>query len=63
MISVIFNHPNAGCLPDQEKARKYLKLGERYRVRRRIVHDFSTEIYLHLFPGVSFNSVLFDFCE
>ena len=37
-----------------------LKLGEIYTVEKMVVHEFSAEVYLEEFPGVSCNTVNFE---
>lgn len=44
---------------DEEKARRYLKVGQVYTVERMDVHDWSSTIVLQEIPGVEFNSVHF----
>lgn len=56
---VIFNNIN-GHDYDLEHARKYLKEGEKYTVDFIDVGAWSTSVYLEEFPGISFNSVMFD---
>lgn len=54
---------NAGYDSDQEKAKRYLTVGNTYTVDHTIVESFSTEVYLKEFPLVSFNSVFFEDAE
>jgi hypothetical protein len=55
-----FAFPNAGYEPDQELARKHLKVGKIYTVAYTSVHRNYTNVYLKEVPGVKFNSVLFN---
>jgi hypothetical protein len=48
-----------GYSSDKKHARKYLKKNKIYTVDHTEVDDFYTEVYLQEFPGVSFNSVMF----
>lgn len=57
---VRFVHPNAGYLPDREKAKKHLVVGAVYTVKKTIVHDWDTEVHLMEISGEHFNSVMFD---
>lgn len=57
---VIFAYPDSGYESDQERAKKYLKVGEIYTIKEIRVHDWSTEVFLEEVPGVAFNSVLFN---
>jgi hypothetical protein len=52
--------PRYGYIPDQEKAKKYLTLGEVYNVRCTKIGKFHTDYYLSKFPGIAFNSVMFE---
>ena len=58
---VINAYPDSGYDPDKELNRKYLKPGKAYTIDKMIVHNWSTEMYLKEFPGISFNSVHFEF--
>ena len=60
MNRVRYAHPENGYLVDRQRARGRLDYGEIYTVERRVVHAWSTEIFLTEFPGTSFNSVLFE---
>lgn len=57
---VINAHPDAGYDPDVEINKKHLKVGGEYIVKKMIVHNWNTEIFLKEFPGISFNSVQFE---
>jgi hypothetical protein len=41
-------------------AKKYLKIGEIYTVRKTIVHKYQTDVYLQEIKGCFFNTVLFE---
>lgn len=56
---VVFSHPDAGYPHDQETARKHLKVGKKYTIKRTKVHSFHTDVFLQEVPEVSFNSVHF----
>lgn len=43
-----------------EYAKEQLVVGKIYTVRRTEVHSWSSDVYLEEFPGVSFNTCLFD---
>jgi hypothetical protein len=57
-----YTHPTAGYLGDQETARKHLILNHQYSVKKTVVHDYTTDVYLREIEqeGVFFNSVMFD---
>jgi len=57
---VVFANPNAGYLPNQEQAKKYLTLGKTYTVKCTSSHSWYTNVYLMEVPNQVFNSVLFD---
>ncbi len=59
-VRVVFANSTAGYLGDQETAAKYMKVGEAYTVERTHVAGFHTNVELQEFPGVFFNSVMFD---
>lgn len=56
---VIFKYPDNGYTPDQEQAKKYLKVGETYTVNKTEVHSSTADVELIEIPGQYFNSVLF----
>jgi len=53
------NQPRA-YIPDIKKAEEYLTLGEVYSVRCTKMGNFHTDYYLSKFPGIAFNSVMFE---
>ncbi len=55
----IFLYPENGYPYDQEKCRKYLKLGRSYDIEKIEVEDFETKVWLKKFPKIYFNSVMF----
>jgi hypothetical protein len=62
-IHARFTHPDAGYQGDQDLAAKHLTVGRVYVLDALIVSRSSSEIRLHDFPGVQFNSVMFDPAE
>lgn len=48
---------------DEEIARKYLEVGKVYTVEKTQVNSSSTSVELQEFPGVEFNSTMFDDVE
>lgn len=56
---VRFSHPANGYTHQQEKAAKFLVVGEVYTVEKTEIHSWHTYVYLKEFPGEFFNSVLF----
>lgn len=58
--TVVFAHPQNGDVCDQELACMYLRGGRRYTVKRTQVFSSSSVIELREFPGVEFNTVLFE---
>ncbi len=57
---VIFYYPNAGYKSHQEIARKNLKVGRVYTVKKMYVENWSSKVSLDEVPGIVFNSVLFE---
>lgn len=57
---VRFSRPDAGYLPDQERAAKHLKLGQVYSVESTKVGGSHTTVYLQELPGIGLNSVHFE---
>lgn len=57
---VRFANPKAGYPAQQEKAAKFLALGEIYTVQSTDVDSSSTQVYLKEIPNQFFNSVLFE---
>lgn len=47
---------------DIEHAKKKLVVGEIYTIRKTVVHDWITDVYLEGFPCAVFNSCLFNKC-
>ncbi|MFY8187672.1 MAG: RNA-binding domain-containing protein [Flavobacterium sp.] len=45
---------------NDENAKKYLKIGEIYTVRKTIVYNYLTDVYLQEIKGCFFNSVIFE---
>ena len=43
-----------------ERAQKYLEIGKEYTIEKTEVHSSSTDVELQEFPGVEFNSTLFE---
>jgi len=56
---VIFTGKN-GHSWQQKKARIVLDVGKEYTIESLSVGGFSSEVYLQEFPGVGFNSVMFE---
>lgn len=56
---VIFQYPESGYGHDQEKANKFLKVGNIYHVKETIVGGWCTSVILEEFPDEEFNSVQF----
>lgn len=50
----------AGYDSEQEKAKRYLIVGNTYIIDHTIVNNWSTEVYLKEFPLICFNSVFFE---
>ena len=50
----------AGFINERETAAEYLKLGQEYTVERTEVGSWKTDVYLVEFPGVAFNSCMFE---
>lgn len=46
-----------------ERAEKYLEVGKEYTVERTTVHSWQTDVELQEFPGVEFNSEIFEDLE
>lgn len=57
---VVFANPGSGYEPEQELAKKHLKVGATYTVARTEVGSFHTKVFLEEIPGIAFNSVMFD---
>jgi hypothetical protein len=55
-----FAHPGNGYDGDQRLCAEHLTAGEDYLIDHMDVGASHTTIYLHDFPGVGFNSVMFD---
>jgi hypothetical protein len=60
---VRFSHPDYGYPADQERAKRYLVVGEIYTVNEVYAGSFSTTVFLREVPYIGFNSVLFDDVE
>lgn len=50
---------NNGYSVDKERVSQYLKMDTLYEVEKTEVFDFTTNVFLKAFPGISFNSVSF----
>jgi hypothetical protein len=57
---VKFSFPQNGYPHDKEHARKFLKVGEVYAVKKTIIHKWTTDVFLEEIPSTVFNSVLFE---
>lgn len=51
---------NTGYESDQEKAKRYLTVGNTYTIDHTFVNNWSTEVYLKEFPLICFNSIFFE---
>lgn len=60
---IVFSHPDAGLLGDQERCKKYLTPGAVYTVKSTEVYAFSTDVQLEEVPDMDFNSVMFEVYE
>lgn len=58
--TVTFAHPNHAEVGDQQQCRELLTIGSGYLVDQVDTGEWHTDVYLCDFPGVSFNSVMFD---
>ena len=57
---VRFENPDAGYEPDRDLAKKHLSFGGTYTVKHIDIKGFSSRVTLDEFPGIRFNTVLFD---
>ena len=57
---VIFENPDNGWSHDQEKAKAHLTVGEMYTVQITEVHSSHSHVILKEFPGIKFNTVMFE---
>lgn len=57
---VAFTHPQNGYEHHQLTAMKHLEVGGQYTLELADQEDWHTDYYLAEFPGVAFNSVMFD---
>ena len=57
---VVFADPDAGCIHDRETAHENLVLGSEYTVRRTLVRNWHTDVYLIEVPDIAFNSAIFN---
>ena len=55
--------PKYGTDCDRETAAKHLSRRKTYTVAHTVIHDWSTELFLREFPGVSFNHGLFGYAR
>lgn len=55
-----YRYPENGYPRDQKTVKAHLKLGRTYAVDREEVGNFHTDVFLMAFPGIAFNSVMFD---
>lgn len=62
-IHARFAHPDAGYQGDQDLAAKHLTVGQVYVLSQLVVGRSASSIQLADFPGVAFNSVMFDPAE
>ncbi len=60
---VVYANPKNGMDHDKERADEFLTLLETYTVESLEVHSWYTDVRLAEFPGVVFNSVMFDNAE
>jgi len=61
---VVFANPTHGYPSDKERCATHLEVGETYTVDYTDVSGCHTDVCLHEFPGIIFNSVMFeDFVE
>lgn len=56
---VVCNTLDNGYEHDRNVARKYLNIGHTYTIVKTEVHEWHTDVWLHEFPNVIFNSVFF----
>ena len=54
-----FAYPDNGYVGDRSVAATHLTLGEDYLIDQMVVGGSTTTLYLHDFPGVGFNQVMF----
>jgi len=54
-----FAYPDNGYAQDRRNAAEHLIVGEDYLISHMDVGGSSTQIYLHDFPGIAFNQVMF----
>lgn len=57
-VEVVYAHPKNGYLADQLFASERLKVGNIYKIRSAIIHDWRTDVWLEGHNG-AFNSVFF----
>lgn len=57
---VKYSYPTFGYKYQQEKALKFLKVGNIYTIDRTEVHSSFTHVYFEEIPGIPFNSVFFE---
>ena len=57
---VVFANPTAGLSGHQKRAALHLKVGAVYIIEKTDVGNYHTDVYLIEFPGISFNSILFN---
>jgi|SRR6185312_12762385 len=51
---------NGGSTAEQEDAKKHLKVGATYEIEKIEIGNWRTDVWLEGFPGVAFNSVMFE---
>ncbi len=54
-----FSYPDNGYSGDRALAAEHLTVGEDYLIDQMIVGGSVTTLYLHDFPGIGFNQVMF----
>jgi hypothetical protein len=57
---VRFVHPDWGYKVDQRIAAEHLRVGDYYQVDQVEILAWNTNVFLKDFPGIPFNSVLFE---
>jgi hypothetical protein len=57
---VVFSKPNSGYDGDQELAAKHLNVGVTYIVARESIGESHSSVQLVEYPGIWFNTVLFE---
>ena len=60
---IVYNNPEAGYDHDQQQCSKLLQIGNIYTVAGISVYSYASDLYLKEFPGIIFNTVMFDNIE